>query len=101
MQMDEMTQQNAALVEQATAASQSMADQARELARSMERYNAGESLSAEAHAVGASAAPPERRIGKRPWSRPPRPTAATSTPAAPRPARHSNGTENDSEWTEF
>ncbi len=101
VQMDEMTQQNAALVEQATAASQSMAEQARELARSMERYNAGESLSAEAHAVGASAAPPERRIGKRPWSRPPRPTAATSTPAAPRPARHSNGTENDSEWTEF
>jgi methyl-accepting chemotaxis protein len=38
MQMDEMTQQNGALVEQATAASQAMADQARELNDMMERY---------------------------------------------------------------
>ena len=38
MQMDELTQQNAALVEQATAASQAMADQARELNEMMARY---------------------------------------------------------------
>jgi methyl-accepting chemotaxis protein len=38
MQMDEMTQQNAALVEQATAASKSMAEQASELNTLMERY---------------------------------------------------------------
>jgi methyl-accepting chemotaxis protein len=38
MQMDELTQQNAALVEQATAASQGMADQARELNEMMARY---------------------------------------------------------------
>jgi methyl-accepting chemotaxis protein len=38
MQMDEMTQQNAALVEQSTAASQSMAEQARTLNQTMERY---------------------------------------------------------------
>jgi methyl-accepting chemotaxis protein len=38
MQMDEMTQQNAALVEQATAASESMAEQASELNTLMERY---------------------------------------------------------------
>ena len=38
MQMDEMTQQNAALVEQATAASKSMAEQASELNSLMERY---------------------------------------------------------------
>ena len=38
MQMDELTQQNAALVEQATAASQGMADQARELNEMMSRY---------------------------------------------------------------
>jgi methyl-accepting chemotaxis protein len=38
MQMDEMTQQNAAMVEQATAASKSMANQARELNQLMERY---------------------------------------------------------------
>ncbi len=38
MQMDELTQQNAALVEQATASSQAMADQARELNEMMSRY---------------------------------------------------------------
>ena len=38
MQMDQITQQNAALVEQATAASRSMADQALELTQIMERY---------------------------------------------------------------
>ena len=38
MQMDEMTQQNAALVEEATAASQSMADRARTLNDMMARY---------------------------------------------------------------
>src|SRR6266702_4476212 len=43
MQMDEMTQQNAALVEEATAASQSMADQARDLTKMMDRFQVGES----------------------------------------------------------
>jgi methyl-accepting chemotaxis protein len=38
MQMDEMTQQNAALVEQASAASQAMAQQAKTLADMMSRY---------------------------------------------------------------
>jgi len=38
-QMDQMTQQNAALVEQASAASKSMADQARVLNQVLERYN--------------------------------------------------------------
>ena len=37
-QMDQMTQQNAALVEQASAASQSMADRARELNEMMTGY---------------------------------------------------------------
>jgi methyl-accepting chemotaxis protein len=42
MQMDQMTQQNAALVEQATAASQSMADQARELTTMIGKYRVGD-----------------------------------------------------------
>jgi methyl-accepting chemotaxis protein len=45
MQMDELTQQNAALVEQATAASQGMADQARELNEMMGRYRVRRSAS--------------------------------------------------------
>jgi methyl-accepting chemotaxis protein len=42
MQMDGMTQQNAALVEQAAAASQSMAEQALHLTRMMARYKLGD-----------------------------------------------------------
>jgi methyl-accepting chemotaxis protein len=38
MQMDELTQQNAALVEEATAASQAMASQARDLDSLLTRY---------------------------------------------------------------
>ena len=38
MQMDEMTQQNAALVEEASASSQAMADQARQLNEMLSRY---------------------------------------------------------------
>ena len=40
--MDEMTQQNAALVEQAAAASQSMAERARQLSGSVAHYLTGE-----------------------------------------------------------
>ena len=45
MQMDEMTQQNAALVEEASAASHSMAEQARSLSQMMARYQLGEATS--------------------------------------------------------
>ncbi len=55
MQMDELTQQNAALVEQATAASQAMADQARELNEMMARYRVRR-MAADGRARAASAA---------------------------------------------
>ena len=42
MQMDELTQQNAALVEQATAASQAMAEQVRDLNEMLARYRVAE-----------------------------------------------------------
>ena len=57
MQMDELTQQNAALVEQATAASQAMAGQVRELNEMLGRYDTG-TESAAAAAPQQSAAPP-------------------------------------------
>jgi methyl-accepting chemotaxis protein len=123
MQMDEMTQQNAALVEQATAASHSMADQARALSRMMERYRLDESQAARAPGITSvpgitdapvtTAAPggrPARKLERRGPNRPfagagkPRnsvkvasaasvPAAAASTIGAISPA--------DSEWTEF
>jgi methyl-accepting chemotaxis protein len=64
MQMDETTQQNAALVEQAAAASQSIVEQAQALNALIARYDTG----AEEPAVATS--PPERRSAGRPWSKP-------------------------------
>ena len=54
MQMDELTQQNAALVEQATAASQAMSEQAKSLDEMMARYR----VSSDA-AVAASGSDPQ------------------------------------------
>jgi methyl-accepting chemotaxis protein len=59
MQMDEMTQQNAALVEEGTAASQSMADQARRLNEMMDRYRLDDAQE-RASAAGVRLAPAER-----------------------------------------
>ena len=85
MQMDEMTQQNASLVEEATAASQAMAEGARELTRMMERF----ALPAKTPAAAASAPPtaaaaeqPERRSPNRPWSGAKESAAERATPRA-------------------
>ena len=49
-QMDEMTQQNAALVEQATAASQSMVDQANDMGQLVSFFNVGHTAAMASHA---------------------------------------------------
>jgi methyl-accepting chemotaxis protein len=49
MQMDELTQQNASLVEEATASSQAMSEQARELDEMMSRYSVGTAAADTAH----------------------------------------------------
>ncbi len=107
MQMDEMTQQNAALVEQATAASQSMADQARDLTKMMERYEVGEasaSRAAVSRAPAKVAAVPERRSPSRPFSGKPQP-AAKPAPVeaheAPAGRRKTVANGNDADWREF
>ncbi|HET9107180.1 MAG TPA: methyl-accepting chemotaxis protein [Steroidobacteraceae bacterium] len=126
MQMDELTQQNAALVEEATAASQAMAEQVRGLNEMLARFRvqmqeSGEPMSAPAPASRTIAAPSsgtriERRGANRPWAgrgaaaRSPKQTAAPAEPARPAaaapatPAR-GNGTlgadGGDSEWQEF
>jgi methyl-accepting chemotaxis protein len=66
MQMDETTQQNAALVEEAAAASQSIVEQAQSLNAMIAHYNVGEEGQRQ-----VVAAPPERRAAvARPWSKP-------------------------------
>jgi methyl-accepting chemotaxis protein len=73
MQMDELTQQNAALVEEATAASKGMAERARDLNAMMARYTVGETHVApvamsKPNATPVTAPRVERRKANRPWS---------------------------------
>jgi methyl-accepting chemotaxis protein len=94
MQLDELTQQNAALVEEASAAGQAMAEQARGLNGAMERYRvnvtAGSAAPAAAPAAPAAETPvAERRSAGRPWAK---------APAAAQ--RAATGTD-DAVWKEF
>jgi methyl-accepting chemotaxis protein len=121
MQMDELTQQNAALVEEATAASQAMAEQVRGLNQMLDRYRVSDMIeSAKNYAATAgttitartqSTRRAERRGTHRPWAEKARPGAAAAEPAAAaRKAPRANGTlgaqggaeaKSDSEWREF
>jgi methyl-accepting chemotaxis protein len=109
MQMDELTQQNAALVEQATAASQAMAEQVRGLNEMLARYRIAES----AHASGAAAmraepsARAERQGGARSWAGKAGKSGAATAVAdiALSPARQAvaraTGNGADTDWREF
>jgi methyl-accepting chemotaxis protein len=119
MQMDELTQQNAALVEQATASSQAMADQARELNEMMSRYQVsgevGMRRSTPSHveaaptvSTAADGAPAmDRRSKSRPWAKRsaaaglPAATAAAAAAPAPRKQAAAAGGGSDSDWQEF
>ncbi len=61
MQMEKSTQQNVALVDEASAASQAIVEQAQTLSAMIARYNIGESGSA------VPSMPSERRKATRPW----------------------------------
>jgi methyl-accepting chemotaxis protein len=113
MQMDELTQQNAALVEEATAASRSMAEQARGLSHMMGRYQVSNAGSGMGSGVGVAAstmtpasvrrpapAGAERRDASRPWVRKGSRAAAQVAAPAPAPVLPRTGTGH-SEWQEF
>jgi methyl-accepting chemotaxis protein len=84
--MDDVTQQNAALVEEASAAAQALNEQAASLMQLMERYHIGDAADSTTSATaapppaGAATAATERRTTKRPWT--------GSKVAAARPAAH-------------
>lgn len=106
MSMDEVTQQNAALVEEAAAATQALSAQAVELTQLLSRYRVGEV--AEAPETGSTARPAvtrrasdtghERRSPARPWSGT-KPTVKTAAPAAT-PA-HKGASADERAWNEF
>ena len=86
VQMDETTQQNAALVEEAAAASQAIVEQAQTLSGVVSRYNVGD---LELRAPAKSEARVERRAKERPW------VNRAAAPSAPKSAA------GGSEWNEF
>jgi methyl-accepting chemotaxis protein len=95
MQMDETTQQNAALVEQAAAASQAIVEQAQALNEIIARYRVGED-----DAVSAPEAPLERRTAGRPWTAAAGKPAVKSDKAVAAPRKLANA-GTDVEWKEF
>jgi methyl-accepting chemotaxis protein len=99
MQMDQTTQQNAALVEEASAASQAIVEQAQTLNTMIDRYNVG-GESARPAAKAAVAAPvAERRSSARPWANRSAPASAPKAASVAAPARKAVG--DDAEWKEF
>ena len=94
-QMDEVTQQNAALVEEAAAASQSMQEQAGELAHVVGFFKTGHAVAAPKLAAVRSRAPAKAAPAptRAPLQRPQRKAVANGASA---PAQ-----SKDSEWEEF
>ncbi|MEO0365595.1 MAG: methyl-accepting chemotaxis protein [Pseudomonadota bacterium] len=86
-QMDELTQQNAALVEEAAVASESLSEQAQSMTELMSQFQVGTASNDSA----TEAVHHERRSATRPWTDSP---SATPTPAA------STGTD-DQVWQDF
>jgi len=119
IEMDSMTQQNAALVEQAAAAAQSLQDQAGELARvvSIFKLEEGEEHHVPAHAKAPAAAPvvtstavvarpvvkrPAPPALKKPAAAPAAPKKAGEAVAAPKPKKAAvSATASADEWEEF
>lgn len=93
MQMDEMTQQNAALVEEAASASESMEDQAKTLQELIAFFDIGEEqepvVARPKKAGKPTAATKQRQVGSAAGKRPP----VARKPAAP--------DADDGEWDEF
>ncbi len=94
-EMDSVSQQNAALVEQAAAASESLQDQARVLVEVVSHFNLGNAM--------AGVAVPQKQVARRPA-----PVAAPArqlrapAPAAAKPAAPVTSSGNDNEdWEEF
>ena len=113
--LDQMTQQNAALVEESTAAAASMRDQAQHLANVVSVFNVGAALTRApvaprpAPAVAAPrSAPAPVRVASAPAAKPAA-RLASAAPAAPKPlatkppapAPRAATTGNDDDWESF
>jgi hypothetical protein len=98
-QMDEVTQQNAALVEQAAAAAESLEEQAQNLAGAVSVFKlAGGQAMAVTHSAQVTRLPTKTAAGK-PGAKK---AAAMPVPSAARkPAKAAGGNGADDQWEEF
>ena len=104
--LDQMTQQNAALVEESTAAAASMRDQAQHLANVVSVFNVGAALTRAP--VAPRSAPAPVRVASAPAAKPAA-RLASAAPAAPKPlatkppapAPRAATTGNDDDWESF
>ncbi len=92
-QMDQVTQQNAAMVEEANAAGNALATEAGELARIISQFRLGEG-----HGSFGAASPAATRIERRPSAQP---VAALRTTGRGGAARQVAPPAADAEWAEF
>jgi methyl-accepting chemotaxis protein len=99
--MDSVTQQNAALVEQASAAAHTLTEQAANLTGLIARYRLDDTALAAERAVGVPPAPPavERRAATRPFTAKPKPVASAKPARAAVAAKAAVG--GDETWQEF
>ncbi len=96
--MDEVTQQNAALVEEASAAAQALSEQASNLTQLISRYRLGEDRSEDAPSAAPAAPAIERRSALRPLTGKKRAATAAMAATPPRRAASAAGAEG---WKDF
>ncbi|MGN0858064.1 MAG: methyl-accepting chemotaxis protein, partial [Stenotrophomonas sp.] len=94
MQMDETTQQNAALVEEATAAARAMEEQARHLSTAVAAFRLDEGQAAGTPAPAARR-PAAAAVAAAPARSPARPALPARAPAL------AAVNDNDGDWQEF
>ncbi|ODV06240.1 MAG: hypothetical protein ABT20_12995 [Rubrivivax sp. SCN 70-15] len=102
-QLDQATQQNAALVEESTAAAESLKDQARQLAQVVALFRVGESASAP---PASTSTPPPKAAATQVIARAQRdaqvkPAAKPVVRTAPRPAAPAPAAAPDDAWESF
>jgi uncharacterized phage infection (PIP) family protein YhgE len=102
--MDDVTQQNAALVEEASAAAQALTEQASNLTQLIARYQVGEGFAQSPSRTAARTPAPrspapaiERRASTRPMTGKKRPVASASRA----PTHGANGGAVAEEWKDF
>ena len=95
MQLDQVTQQNAALVEEAAAASEAMDDQARGLRELMNFFKSGDDADSGVHA------PTRTKASEKPSSSSTRPAAKPAVASRSTKSSRPAAKGDDSEWQEF